>query len=412
MNTATSVPSRAKNVRLAQAIYGPLASRVLAALQQGDPLADAAIVAMDESKPSSEMRARWLDAVMLADDQSQAARDMPEALRTLIREAKSLPSWVDLDRCDRAGRLLFRAGPLGGIVLAARSLLGGYISPAGNKPLMFSGQLEDNVQFRLAETGRFVVETCRPGGLVPGAAGFGITLRVRLMHARVRTMLLRSPKWKRADWGVPISQHDLVGTTLLFSTVFVDGLRLLGLNISDEEEADYAHLWRVNGWIMGVDESLQPKNTFESYKMGRLIADTQAPPDDDSVALTRALLGSPRVSMHRAVAPIHIALGETFSRFLLGHETADALEIRPRPIASLLPKVLTGVNMVLSALGALDDEAREARGHAYWEANIKAGFDGRPATFSPAAALTGRPKAKSGSSRSPSTESTGFQVTR
>lgn len=398
-NAVTLIPRRVKNPDFARCVYGPLADRLFAALTQGDPLADAAIIAMDEAKPSSETRARWLDAVMLADDTSPATKDMPEALMTLIREAKALPSWVDFDRCDRAGRLLFRAGPLGGIVLAARSLLGGYISPAGNKPLMFSGQLSDNVQFRLAETGRFVVETCRPGGLVPGAPGFGITLRVRLMHARVRTMLLRSPKWKKREWGVPISQHDLVGTSLLFSTIFVDGLRLLGLHVSEEEESDYAHLWRVSGWIMGVDEALQPTDNFECYKMGRLIADTQAAPDDDSVELTRALLSSPRVSMHRAVAPIHIALGESFARFLLGDEIADALEIRRRPIASFLPKLTFGVNTARRLLGTSDRDAMEERGLRYWEANLKAGFDGRPATFSPTRRLTGTPKQPNGTQR-------------
>src|SRR5690606_6100879 len=147
--------------------------------------------------------------------------------------------WVDWTRVDRAGKLFFRSGPAGGITLGAKSLVGGYCSPGGNKPLAFSGALESQVSRRLAETGRFVVATNTAGALRPGGEAWAITLRVRLMHAQVRRLLLRSGRWRSELWGAPINQHDMAATSLLFSVVFLSGLRELGVPVTREEAEDY-----------------------------------------------------------------------------------------------------------------------------------------------------------------------------
>ncbi|MBV9945442.1 MAG: DUF2236 domain-containing protein, partial [Myxococcales bacterium] len=80
------------------------------------------------------------------------------------------------------GRVLLRAGPLGGLVLAFKSLVLAYASPAGNKPLAWSGRLTEDAPRRLRETARFVRETIQPGNLRPGTAGWRDTLKVRILH--------------------------------------------------------------------------------------------------------------------------------------------------------------------------------------------------------------------------------------
>src|SRR5262249_52906161 len=141
----------------------------------------------------------------------EALASAPAAVRQLIEEATHVPAWVDWPTCDRGGELLLRAGPLGGAVLGTRSLVLGYASPGGNRPLVFSGRLTEQAGRRLNETARFVQAVCRPGGMRPFADGWQITLKVRLIHAQVRKMLLASPRWSSADWGLPINQHDLAG---------------------------------------------------------------------------------------------------------------------------------------------------------------------------------------------------------
>ena len=58
--------------------------------------------------------------------------------------------------------------------------------------------------------------------------GLGVLLQSR----QVRKMILASGLWQSAAWGLPVNQHDLAGTTLLFSQVIIDGLRKLGMNVT------------------------------------------------------------------------------------------------------------------------------------------------------------------------------------
>src|SRR5262249_51979302 len=164
-----------------------------------------------------------------------AVPDAPEALRALFAELDRVPAWVDWPTLDAGGELLMRAGPFGGMVLGAGSLVLGYASPGGNKPLVFSGRLTEQAPRRLDETSRFVQAVCRPGGMQRSGDGFKITVKVRLMHAEVRRMILRSGRWDDARWGAPLNQHDMAATTLLFSLVVLEGLRSLGLVIGREE---------------------------------------------------------------------------------------------------------------------------------------------------------------------------------
>ena len=153
-------------------------------------------------------------------------------MRELLEQAAHVPAWVDWSMCDRGGALLMRAGPLGGAVLGARSLVLGYASPGGNKPLVFSGRLKEQASRRLNETARFVQAVCRPGGVKPFTEGWQITLKVRLIHAQVRQDDPREWPLECRRVG-PSGQSARHGgrTTLLFSVSIIDGLRRLGMRI-------------------------------------------------------------------------------------------------------------------------------------------------------------------------------------
>jgi hypothetical protein len=74
-------------------------------------------------------------------------------------------------------------------------------------------------------------------------------VKVRLMHAQVRRMLMKSERWKSAQWGLPITQHDMARTTLLFSLSVLEGLRAFGVKC---EELDDGMV------IEGTDAPLTP----------------------------------------------------------------------------------------------------------------------------------------------------------
>lgn len=375
----SDVPRRVVGLAAARARHGDLLDRLIPWLWVGDPLADDVIAAFDQRGPAAW---RWLDRALA--DGIEAVPDAPDALRALFASLDRVPVWVDRDRVARAGRLLFRAGPLGGIVLGARSLVAGYCAPAGNKPLVLTGRLAGPGQAqRLAETGAFVAAVCAPGGLERRGRGFALTVRVRLMHARVRSLARVHPSWDREGWAEPLNQHDLLATSLLFSQVFVDGLRAFGLQIPRDEAEDWLHLWRWTSALLGVDDGLLPTTEPEAARLSELIRDTQGPPDDDARRLVAGVLGD------AARRPGGIWLAQGLCRALLGDPLADALEL-PRTPARHAVRAAAALVRPMEALRARSRRLEDhlvSRGRSWWEESIRFSSGGRPLTFEPPARL-------------------------
>lgn len=369
-----SFPTRYVNLELARRRFGDRVDRLGPWLMKSDDAADRAIAAMKDVDRGEAWRAfeRGLGGGSLA--------GAPAALRELVEQAADVPPWVDWETCDRGGELLLRAGPLGGAVLGARSLVLGYATPGGNKPLVFSGRLKEQASSRLNETARFVQAVCRPGGMRPFADGWQITLKVRLIHAQVRSMILASGRWRSEDWGLPANQHDLAGTTLLFSVSIIEGLRTLGVSIAPSEAEDYVHLWRWVGRTIGVDADLLPASEAEGMRLAALIEATTGDPDDDSRALTRALfdasLERAATKAERREALRRRAFGMTVCRALLGDELADKLGVESTPMRYAVPmmkRLVSGVERVTRAL-PFADRRQVAAGLRYWDRVVEIGM--------------------------------------
>jgi len=287
--------------------------------------------------------------------------------------------------------VFFRAGLLGGLTLGMRCLVYGYAAPAGNKPLALSGALEKKAQRRLAETSKFVAAVCTRGGLRPGQPGFDYCLHVRLMHAQVRALSLRDPRWNGRAWGHPINQHDMLATVLLFSVVFLGGLRILGLHVSSEEEEDFVHLWRLVGHYLGVDPTLLPQSAAQARREADFIRATQCPPDDDSRALVRALLNEPlraaRSERERRLAEAHLRFVRKMCAALLDEKTARGLDLETQDGASAVLRVaatmrfLEGIRLRVPKLDPLIQKA----GARYWAVTANRGFDAASAFALPRA---------------------------
>lgn len=370
-------PTRFVNVERARRVFGDRVDRLAPFLSAVDAPADRAVDAI-ASLPGGR---GWELFTRALDEGAARTKDAPAAIRELVGDAERVPLWVDFDTCDRGGDLLMRAGPLGGLVLGARSLVLGYASPGGNKPLVFSGRLKEQAPRRLNETARFVQAVSRRGGVRPHADGWKITLKVRLMHAQVRRMLLASGRWDAGAWGAPINQHDMAGTTLLFSLVLVDGLRKLGMQVSPEEGEAYMHLWRWVGWLIGVDPELLPTGEADATRFAELVAATQGPPDDDARVLTEVLLTSPRqvakTPAERRMAERRVAFGTAMCRELLGQETADALAVPETRIRYALPvvrRIVAGVEAVQRRIPRASDRAILA-GNRYWDRVVALGLE-------------------------------------
>ncbi|MCA9690813.1 MAG: DUF2236 domain-containing protein [Myxococcales bacterium] len=381
--TSSPIPARVHDLERARAQHGDLIDRFIPFLWRTDPLADAAVDELDGLRGASPGRAgQWIDAAIRGE-----VAGIPESVRALVDACARAPLWVDRGRVERAGKLFYRAGLLGAVVLALRSLVGGYAAPVGNKPLALSGRLLQAAPRRLSETSKFVAAVCAPGGMAIGGDGYRITLKVRLMHARVRALVRRSDRWDLAAWAEPINQHDMVATILLFSKVFLDGLRLLGLRVEPGEGDDYVHLWRYVGFLIGVEPELLPADEREAARLADVIQITQGPPDDDSRALADALLGLPirqaRTPEERRKAEVVVHMNHVLARMLLGDALADGLALRrhaTRHALPLLHALLRGSESVRARLPGAERLARWV-GARYWASVIDEGLRGQEATF-------------------------------
>lgn len=390
MSDARGWPRRLHRRDEAERRFGDLPERMLPYFERADPLADAVVEALEGDAPSS--REQRIDAALRGD-----LSGAPAALRQLVESAQRVPPWVDWQRLERANDVFLRAGMLGGITLGLCSLVHGYAAPAGNKPLAFSGRLKERADRRLAETSRFVTAVTELGGLRPGALGWRLVLRVRLMHAAVRRLLLGSGRWSHEAWAHPINQHDMLATILLFSNVFIDGIRRFGVHVTPDEADDYQHLFRWVGELIGVDSALLPASHAEATRLATFIDLTQGPPDEDSRALVAALLERPLQAartpreLRRAERQVAVATG--LCRSLIGEELADQLGLRRDGHRHWALGVRMTLNVLESARRGMPrlNELVRALGSRYWDLTVRQGLGGVPARYDLPERLNGLP---------------------
>lgn len=377
-------PKRYVNLDAARARYGDRVDRVGRFLFETDPLADAAADALSRI-PRPEREARL--SALLTGGPSGWSR-APREVLDLIEATEYVPAWVDWDRVDRGGELLFRSRALGGIVLGAKSLVLGYHAPDGNKPLAWSGRLVEQAGRRLDETAHFVRAVHTPGGMRPRAKSHAVVVRVRLVHASVRRMILASGRWDSDEYGIPINQHDMAATQLLFSLVVLLGLRELGMRTQPDEVDAFMHLWRYVAHVIGVHEELISPNEADAQSLAELIDMTQRPPDADSRALVTALVeANVSASSSRGWRDMqertHRALAYAFIRELIGNERAESLGIEPSPMKHIV-RLFRGAVDRTERLAQLNPRGRHraiAQGRRFWDEVVRAGLGPLGATF-------------------------------
>ena len=101
---------------------------------------------------------------------------------------------------------------------------------------------------RIIETTQFVFD------VATGSADLAkkSAVRVRFMHEIVRRERQLAMKHDPETLGKPINQQHLLLTILSFSTMVTDGLRSMGLDVSDEQEAAWLAVWREIGCYLGI----------------------------------------------------------------------------------------------------------------------------------------------------------------
>jgi hypothetical protein len=289
------LPSRYTKLREVRAKYGSRADAVAAYFWKADPVADNLAAFLSDLPPHRGSRLFR----MALEYGIEAVNQPPRPLRLFFEEVERVPPWLDPRLLDVGSRTQVRCGLLCGIMLACSALPLAYRSAAGVKPLIFTGKVVGAAVGRLWGTNRFFVATCLPGGLQPHAAGWKMTVEVRMMHAQKRLHLRqsKSPRWQREDWGEPINQVDLAATQLMFSVTLLQHLRCVGCYFTPAESEGVMHFWRYVAYLLGITPQLVCTTEAAALQHRRLLLDVAGGPDADSLRLTKVLMemGMPKL---------------------------------------------------------------------------------------------------------------------
>ncbi|MCZ4224805.1 oxygenase MpaB family protein [Pedobacter rhodius] len=247
-----------------------------------------------------------------------------------ISQSRELPLWAKPELIQEGNAFFARHAQNIMSLLGLLSLPYCYTAADGAMVLYLSEKIRKNTTKRLYDTAVFVWEVMGPAALSKSGNGFNEILKVRIVHAAIRFYTLQSGKWNE-KWGMPINQEDMAGTNLSFSLIVVHGLRKLGITISNREQIAFLHLWKVIGYLTGLDEDLLPENGRMATQLDLVIKNRQFRISDHGRELTNSLIEHILTLNRRKVSNNDI-LG--LMRNLLGNDVADMLNIQ----APELPK--------------------------------------------------------------------------
>lgn len=276
--------------------------------------------------------------------------EAPESIRKMFLQMQEIPNWFDENLANKGARFCMRTGTNALIILRDFTLMDGYDFGYLNKPLIFTGALKKGAVKRLKDTLEFWVHVTRENALKVNSDAYQLIVRTRLMHSYARlTINKKAENWNAEKWGEPINHWDMIATYTGFSLVFMQGLKKLGIKISEEEERGVFHLWKYVGYLLGIPAEYLPENKLEATEQLYLWSSTQDKADGDSAQLAKALLDE---NLTNTIYPFQfqrkllLRLHQSMNRFLLDQEVNDRLKIPQVSFPSFFPKMVIGANRI------------------------------------------------------------------
>jgi hypothetical protein len=316
--------------------------------QKTDPIADKVIEDIIASSGVESINELFSQ---LRDNTDIPQSNLHESVKIYFEQTKTLPDWIDQAKIKVGQAVFAEHGPQISLSLLCKSLPEAYACANGAKVLYATGRMTERngslevFTRRLMETAQFVVNVCTPGGLDPKGNGIITAQKVRLIHAAIRFYIKRH-EWPTAQYGEPINQQDMAGTLQSFSTLIIEGLEKMKLDLTEEQKEGYYHCWRVIGFIMGVEDELNPPTYSEGYALGQTILKSQIAPSKEGAILTRAVCD---FMSDMLPGKIFKDMPEIIIRFLVGDKVANDLDLEDHKTlkSRLVPKLLDSVFLTI-----------------------------------------------------------------
>lgn len=342
------------NLSASDMLADPLADDTIAAIIGAWPVADECLdaTALERIGLVNRLMASWDTNASLQNWQAPEGTDpiVARYLQTYLQQGSALPAWADRAKVQRAETIFIENGPLSCTLLFCASLPECYVLPNLADVLHIAGQLEAHTEHRIRQTAAMIFPVMLRGGLM-AEDGYGLAqiLKVRLIHATIRHLILRGspqethgvvfalrtdsqPKgmhdalmrhgWDVNRQGLPCNQSDLAYTLLTFGYVFLRGLRTLRQGLSSADEQAYLHTWNVMGHVLGIQSHMLAHSMQEAQAMFTAMqfrGRAQVARPDVRPALGQALVNAMARSL---VLPGVARLPVPMTQWLVGEQTA------------------------------------------------------------------------------------------
>ncbi|MDX1694470.1 MAG: oxygenase MpaB family protein [Ketobacteraceae bacterium] len=300
----------------------------------GDPLADA-FAALIPDMGFRKARDMIDQAAVHGIDSVKGA---PPELVALMASMENEPDWVDWDSIESASKNARMLGAAAGEAVVRVAFMMTYVNGYQGLPMVITGALtSDSAAKRMKETVSTFKLATLPGALRRGGVAYQSAVKVRVMHAMVRTNLLRKPEvWDYSVYGVPIPQVDQMGAALAPSyMVSLQALKKGGHY--NEPAAALVEQARYLAHLLGMHEqflSNDPRQIVETWQMCQATLRHQHDPRgrDLNTATLQAWRRHGSGWFDRLYHNLDVGATRFLYEKIVGRRTANAMGVTSEPL--------------------------------------------------------------------------------
>ena len=248
---------------------------------------------------------------------------LPGYLHEFMEQARQLPGWVDPAKLATAAAFGETRGLYLGFLYGLGSGMMSTAIPAEAQAVYYSkggGDMKD----RIAKTAKLGYDIGTPDAYTEGGEMVVTAVKTRLVHAAVRHLLPQSPHW--GDRPAPITQADMLVTWHSLPTFVMARMVQWGIDIPDADADAFLHLWQLAAHMLGIRGEYIPATWADANDQYPQVMGPATGPTQEGVYLADVLLDL----VDPSPGPMRRSF-EALTRYLLGPEMSDWIEIPRRP---------------------------------------------------------------------------------
>ncbi len=300
-----------------------LATRFVEHTLLGDPEADA--LANELFSFDQEQQGEFIRAGMEQDE--EALRTAPQVVREFFERIETPPEWFDPQSVYPGCHAFHAYSDLFLTAFVTDVIVRGF-STLISQSFFITGRLTDRGVRRLRQNIRHLLDITLPGGLKRQGEGWKLSVRLRLIHARIRRQLLLTEEWDQKAHGVPLSAAHIALASCNFSAMLLRSAARIGARLNDEDRASFMQIWRYTAHLMGVPDALLFRNETEACELFRVGYICEPPLGVEAIAMANSVINSAPLVIgidDRGKRKSLTSFGYRLSRALIGDELADQL---------------------------------------------------------------------------------------